>query len=279
MAPTSSIVVPKRLALVLDCDGTIADDTTTQLLRWVGIDSDPFWADVNSKEGQGWDGTLVWTQMLVKAAADHGRPITRALLEDFAQTQLTFAPGVPQAFTKFREFVRKRSQELRIAAELDSHILTSGLEDLLDATSLAPEVTSIWGSTLAFDPDGVAIGPKSLLSFTEKTKCLFAINKGVSKSELRSRPSSVNLYRPMAARPVPLENMIYIGDGDTDVPCFSIIIHAGGQTIGIRNPRGDHPRDLRPRWGPYGRDYSDGSDLFYAISDRLHDILVRLAER
>ncbi len=279
MGPTSSIVVKKRLALVLDCDGTIADDTTTQLLDWLKVDSKEFWAEVKEKEGHGWDGPLVWTQMLLKAAADHGRPITRALLEDFARNQLAFAPGIPESFAKFQEFVRRRSRELRIDAVLDSHILTSGLEDMLAATALADMVTSIWGSTLAFDTDGVAIGPKSLLSFTEKTKCLFAINKGVSKAALRSEPSSVNLYKPVAARPVPLENMIYIGDGDTDVPCFSIIIHSGGQTIGIRNPGKSHPSDLRPRWGPYCRDYSDGSDLFYAMSDRLNDILIRLAER
>ena len=120
------------------------------------------------------------------------------------------------------------------------------------------------------------MGPKSVVSFTEKTKYLFAINKGIQKNDLRGHPGLVNSYRPLNSRPIPLDRMIYVGDGPTDIPCFSVVIRGGGQTIGIRrdDQRRD-PLDYRPRWGPYSLDWSQRSDLVSAIKDRMEDILVR----
>ncbi len=75
--------------------------------------------------------------------------------------------------------------------------------------------------------------PKSIVSFTEKTKFLYAINKGITGTELRRTPYSVNDVIPKDQRRIPFSNMIYLGDGPTDIPCFSAIQQNGGKTIGI----------------------------------------------
>ncbi|EQD54207.1 hypothetical protein B1B_09788, partial [mine drainage metagenome] len=134
-------------------------------------------------------------------------------------------------FDHLSKFVETKALELHTSASLQTHILTGGLEDLLSASVLTRHVTQIWGCTLEFDKAGRALGPKSIVSFTEKTKYLFAINKGIAKDDLRERPGLVNLYRPLNSRPIPLDRMIYVGDGPTDIPCFSVVIRGGGQTI------------------------------------------------
>ncbi len=250
------------------------------MLNHLGIATQDFWRAVNEKEAQGWDSTLVWIPRLLREAQRADAAVTKKGLTRFARDRLEFSRGVPGVFDKLSEFVEQKARELHSSANLHVHVITCGLEDLLLESSLPKHVTEIWGCTLDFDGRGRARGPKSVISFTEKTKYLFAINKGVSKAGLRGQPSLVNSYRPMNARPIPLDRMIYVGDGPTDIPCFSVVIRGGGQTIGIRRAgAGRDPLDYRPRWGPYSLDWSSNSDLVGAIEDRLEDILVRATGR
>ncbi len=149
-------------------------------------------------------------------------------------------------------------------------------------SKLKDSVSEIWGSLLDFDSvSGVAKGPKSTVSFTEKTRFVFAINKGIPKQDLRAKPERVNDLVPRTARPVPFENMIYVGDGPTDIPCFSLIEQHYGAAVGVRKERqavdADEPRlwNYRPRWGPFHPDYRDESDMTQLLKDLLHDAITR----
>jgi hypothetical protein len=77
----------------------------------------------------------------------------------------------------------------------------------------------------------------NIISFTEKTKYLFAINKGITYEESRKKPFAVNDFVAPENRRIPFENMIYIGDGLTDVPCFSLLDKAGGKGFGVFEPK------------------------------------------
>ena len=70
-----------------------------------------------------------------------------------------------------------------------------------------------------FDTYGKPIWPAHAVNYTTKTQYLFRINKDCH--DLTDN-ETVNKFVPKSERPVPFENMIYIGDGSTDVPCFRL---------------------------------------------------------
>jgi len=275
----------------MDCDDTLAPDTTEQLIRALGGKPREFWHEIAKDTTQGWDPPLVWIPELSKLAQRHGVRLTRQFLDEFAK-KLDFYPGAPESLAALREWFEAEAERNRINATLRSFVISGGLEDMLVASKLN-DFAEIYGCTLDFDEsDGAVDGPKSVVTFTEKTRYLFSINKGFSKAMIRKDPGLVNRFIPASARAIPLHHMIYIGDGPTDVPCFSIINRAGGHTIGISKKRDKvnpaigirrvETPDYRPRWGPYTADYTIGrasapkdrdTDLIATVKDLLLEMI------
>ena len=110
---------------------------------------------------------------------------------------------------------------------------------------------------------------KRAVTFTEKTKFIHAISKGLTGEEVRRNPYRVNHAMEHSERRIPFENMVYIGDGPSDIPCFSMIKNLGGKAVGVIPP---HDVELKKPYelaegdrltvGPYTADYRDGTDLF-----------------
>jgi hypothetical protein len=123
---------------------------------------------------------------------------------------------------------------------VEFYVISSGLEEIIRGTKYAKHFKGIWGCGFS-ESNGQIAGIMNAISFTEKTKYIFAINKGIL--DVRTNPYSVNEFVKDADRRVPFENMIYIGDGFTDVPCFSLLGKLGGDTFGVFDPRkADSPK-------------------------------------
>lgn len=272
----------KSFALILDCDGTIADDTTSQLIDFIGGRRKDFWNEMNEKYSEGWDPSLLWMPKLVEYSKNIGKPLSQALFEE-AGEKIKFFTGIPEGFTKLKEWFSKEVKDHNRHIDLKLFIITGGLEDLIVKTRLKNVIDEIYGCTYNFDDEGFAIEPKTSVTFTEKTRFIFSINKGIQKQAERKDSGLVNIYMPQYERPVPLNKVIYIGDGPTDIPCFTIINRAGGQVIGIRGKREaavpsmgikePFTDNYRPRWGPFSPDYTEKSDLILTIKDLLLDML------
>ncbi|MCL4480903.1 MAG: haloacid dehalogenase-like hydrolase [Candidatus Thermoplasmatota archaeon] len=272
----------RSIAIILDCDGTIAEDTTSQLIELIGGNSEMFWKQINAKYSEGWDPSLLWMPKLVEYAKDLGKPLCKELFSEEGK-KIKFSEGIPECFTNLRKWFKEEAGKKNIELGLKFFIITGGLEDLILETGLIPPVDEIYGCTFHFDEEGKAVQPMSSVTFTEKTRFIFSINKGIEKKRERTDPGIVNVYMPQANRPVPLDKVIYIGDGPTDVPCFTIINRAGGQVIGIRGKReaaipsmgimSPFSENYRPRWGPFKPDYTEKSDLILTIKDLLLDML------
>ena len=86
------------------------------------------------------------------------------------------------------------------------------------------------------DDTGVLKRIKRALTFTEKTRYLFEINKGITPADTIANKYVVNKHIPPEERRVPFKNMIYVGDGLTDIPCFSLVQRMGGTAFGIFKP-------------------------------------------
>ena len=217
------------LAIVYDFDHTLSphymQDHT--ILRHAGIDPAEFWPSCTAliKE-RGYDQELAYMKRMLDY--DAIRALSNADLQAMGP-DLTFFPGVPDFFEELNAIVHQpRYTEWDI--HLEHYVVSSGLKAILDGSHIAKHVKAIFGCE--FDEDQGHIDfPKRTISHTQKTQFLFRVNKGLLNME-----QDVNDHMPEEARRVPFRHMIYVGDGPTDVPCFTVIKKNGGLAVAVYNP-------------------------------------------
>ena len=255
----------RRLAVILDFDETLTDDSTSQLLKSHGVDVDVFWeVQIPDLINQGFDPTEAYMMLLVKEMRRRGKleALRDERLREFGST-LIFHAGVIDFFAELRKLVAGRMK-------VQFFVISGGLQEIIAGSSIAHELDDFWGCTFYCDKALDIPYPKNVISFTEKTKYIFNINKGLIGARYKNKPYEVNEYMAPKTRHIPLENMFYIGDGLTDIPCFSILDNYDGWPVCVYNEsRGRREgmqravRVTRHRGvaGPYKADYSRGKGL------------------
>ena len=247
----------ETIAIICDCDNTLAPDTTSMLLEDNGINLDSFWKDIGSKVKLGWDPPVAWMTEIAELIKN-GKisQDTNTKLAEFGKTVTTF-PGASEFITELNESLGKEHD-----ITVEGYVVSCGIESLMQGTTLSESFTEIFGSSF-YEKDGLIAGVKSSITFTEKTKFIFAINKGIS--DIREEPYKVNKFIEKEKRNIPFENMIYLGDGASDIPCFSMIKSLGGYCIGIdidSKWHKDFQLELRKReMTAFAPDYTEGSGL------------------
>ena len=257
------------IAVICDCDGTLCPDTASRLVSELGLDPQRFWREVAGLVEGGWDPPLAWLNRLLDLArSGQIKPITREKLQDIGRSMQCYA-GTSDFVERLRQRLGENVEFRDADVTVHWYIVSSGIEEILRATPVGALATDVFGCELEYDGAGNAVAVKGAVSFTEKTKFIFAINKGISGEQLRRNPYRVNDALDPADRPVPFEHMVYIGDGPSDIPCFSLIKAQGGRAIGVMPPEDlklRRPYELaegkRLTVGPYTADYGDTSDLF-----------------
>ena len=248
----------KTIAIICDCDNTLMEDTTSNLLEDNWFDTNLFWDDIGAKIKVGWDPPIAWMTEIAELIKN-GKisQDTNAKLAEFGKSLSTF-PGASEFITQLNQSLGKEH-----GITVEGYVVSCGIESLMQGTTLAESFTDIFGSSF-YEKDGIIAGVKSSITFTEKTKFIFAINKGIT-SQIRENPYNVNTFVENEKRKVPFENMIYLGDGPSDIPCFSMIKGKGGHSIGIKVDskwHQDFELELRKReMEAFKPDYREGSEL------------------
>lgn len=223
------------IAIVADCDDTLAPDTTGQLLELCGVDSKDFFTNrSNPLVREGWDPSLAYMHEMIRLAENEGplASLTQERIREVAQL-LKFYPGVPDCFASIKDEVEKHPDFRDAGIHVETYVISGGITELLRASVLADATHYIWGCDFAYDSGGRIAFAKNVISFTDKTRFLYMIQKGLVGSAFEGRPFEVNRPMTPAERRVPFENMIYVGDGPSDVPCMSLLQSHGGHVIGI----------------------------------------------
>ena len=266
------------IALVYDFDGTLSPQPMQEytVLPKIGVEPSQFWAKVNreARETKS-DMMLVYMRHIIEALERERVDVKR---EDFAQMAgaIEYFPGVTTWFSRVNAYVKRRGGgDVKIA----HYLISAGQKEILDGISIRKHFKRIYASEYYFDHHGVATFPKQLVTGTVKTQFLFRINKGIEEVT-----ESIDEHMPEAQRPIPFQNIIYVGDGMTDVPSMALTKKSGGHAVAVYDEKRDHGRATCMKLLAAGRvdfiaeaDYRKGSKLSKRVELLLDAIIANIA--
>ncbi len=262
-----------KVAIIYDFDGTLSPGNMQEydFLPAVGKDNRKFWRNSTKiAEDNDADPILTYLSEIILAARNSGKSLRR---EEFVRSgqKVEFFEGVEEWFSRINSYGKERG------LEVEHFINSSGIKEMIEGTKIASEFKRIFACSFLYDVDGVAYWPAVSVNYTNKTQFVFKINKGIMDVSDTHR---INAYMPEDSRPVPFTNMIYIGDGTTDIPCMRLVKEKMGHSIAVYDPeRGVKQRRAVNKLATEDRvnfvaaaDYSDGGKLdrvVKAIIDKL----------
>ena len=218
------------IAIVYDFDLTLSPDYMQNhtILRHAGIDPKEFWPSCTALiQEKGYDQELAYMKRMLEV--DSIRSLSNKDLEQMGN-DLKFFEGVPECFEELNDLFSPQEYE-ELGIRLEHYVVSSGLKAVLDGSRIAKYVKAIFGCEFD-EEDGHISFPKRTISHTQKTQFLFRVNKG-----LLDMDQDVNDHMPEESRRVPFRNMIYVGDGPTDVPCFTLMKKNGGFAVAVYNAK------------------------------------------
>jgi hypothetical protein len=200
--------------------------------------------------------------------------------DDFARMAyaIRYLPGVEGWFRRVNDYVRRQSGG---RAKLHHYVISAGQREILEGVSIRRHFKRIYASEYHFNHHGVATFPKLLVTDTAKTQFLFRINKGKE-----AVTESINEHMPEAERPIPFQNMIYVGDGMTDVPSMALTKKNGGHSLAVYDPGQEKGKATCVKLLEAGRvdfvaeaDYRRGSKLARRMELLLDAVIADIAYR
>jgi hypothetical protein len=212
-----------KLALIYDFDKTLSprDMQEFHYIRSLGYeDPGDFWKECGVfSQKHNCDGILSYMYLMVSKNPQLTR---KQLLEEGKYVELY--RGVSTWFERINAYGKKHH------VNVEHYVISSGLTDIIKGTSIAKEFKKIYACTYAYDEKGRILWPSRVVNYTMKTQYLFRINKGVLTE---TNDEDLNSSTPEAEKYIPLENMVYFGDGSTDVPSMKVVQQNGGITIAV----------------------------------------------
>ena len=214
------------IALLYDFDKTLSikDQQEYTFIPSLGMEAAEFWgeADKISKENN-MDRILSYMFLMIKQARKKNVEITKEAFKALG-ADVDLLPGVKTWFKRINDYGKSKG------VKIEHYIISSGLKEIMEGTPIAKHFKRIYGCEFHYNTNGNADWPAQVVNYTTKTQFIFRISKGAL--DLYD-DSLVNSYMPMHSRSVPYSNMIYIGDGLTDVPCMKLIRDRGGESIAL----------------------------------------------
>ena len=221
----------KRIAIAFDFDETlIPDDSFKALLRDCQIDVDTFVSDrVEPLIEGGWDKYLARAYCLVKESQqrEDKNKITKNKLAELGK-KLELYDGVSTMFDRLQQRVQSIDPEI----ELEFYLISGGFVDIPRNTSIAKYFRQMWGCEFHYSDRGEIEFLKQQMTHTEKTRYLYYLSKGIEKE---NEKDLIYNYQdlPTDKLHIPLSQVIYVGDGTSDIPCFTVINQYGGIALGV----------------------------------------------
>lgn len=218
------------VAIAYDFDGTLSPGNMQEyeFVPNIGMKTKAFWNEVNklAKEQEA-DRVLAYMYLMLTKAATNRVQVRKANFEKYGESVELFK-GVESWFDRINKFAKKKG------IRTEHFIISSGIREMVAGTPIAYNFKAIFASSFFYDHHGVACWPALAVNYTTKTQYLFRINKGALDI---NDDKKINAFVRMEDRQIPFGNIILIGDGETDIPCFSLVKNLGGHSIAVYKPK------------------------------------------
>jgi len=256
----STLFTQNIIACIWDFDKTLIPQyMQTPLFRHYGINEANFWAETNrlgeeyKKRGYHISGEIAYlNHLLTHVLSGQMAGLNNRILRECG-AEIEFYPGLPDFFDLSRGWVKEQAAYRQHEITLEHYIVSTGLAEMVRGSAIADKVDGIWACEFVENPlqpgfmqqEEMAISAEAEISQigmvidnTTKTRAIFEINKGSNKDAA----IDVNSNMTPADRRIPMQNMIYIADGPSDIPSFSVVKRGGGKAFGVYNP--DSPKEF-----------------------------------
>ena len=244
------------MAIMYDFDKTLSttDMQNYAFIPALGMTPDEFWGATGEfSKKTGCERILSYMWMMIKLSKEKGIQCTQKWLNSLGK-EVRYYPGVETWFKRINEYGKSKG------VRVEHYLVSSGTKEIIDGTSIAKEFKKIYGCEFYYDPETkLPVWPKFAINYTQKTQYYFRISKGITNKT----DDSVN--NKTVSRRIPYENMVYLGDGMTDVPCMVLVKQNNGNAIAIYNKKEQGNVSSLLRGGRVNfaclADYSENSDL------------------
>lgn len=234
------------VALIYDFDGTLSPGNMQEFgfIQAVGSTPEEFWKMSDSiAKGQDGSNVLAYMKLMFDEARRCGVQLRRENFKRFG-AEIELFPGVREWFGLVNSYGRSRG------VVVEHYINSSGLKEIIEGSVIAEEFKHIFAGTYLYDENGEAEWPGIAVDYTAKTQFLFKISKGIFSMRDTKR---VNSSMADEKKRIPFKHMIYMGDGETDIPCMKIVNMFGGNSIAVYNPESEKKRAVARKLKSQGR--------------------------
>ena len=248
------------IALIYDFDNTLStrDMQEFTFIPALGMSPSEFWATCDKlSHERNMDHILAYMYLMAEKAKEKGIELSRESLRAMGK-DVQFFDGVDEWFSRINAYGDSLGFEVR------HYIISCGLKSMIEGCPIGHEFYNVFACDYLYDDSGKILWPSVAINYTSKTQFLYRINKGV---EDVGEHKKLNMYMPQSNRVIPFENMIYLGDGLTDVPSMKLTRTRGGYAIGVyRNPEDATYLVKEDRVDFYVQsNYTEGSEMDVAM--------------
>jgi hypothetical protein len=280
----TTLFTQNTIACIWDFDKTLIPEyMQSPLFRRYGVNEKTFWTEANAlleqyrKRGYTISGEIAYLNHLLTYVLAGAMPKLNNKVLRECGAEIAFYPGMPEFFDRSRAWVHEKPEYNKHEITLEHYVVSTGLTEMIRGSAAASKVDGIWGCEFVENPlqpgflnqkefelgaDAQIAQIGMVIDNTTKTRAIFEINKGTNKNPA----IDVNASITMEDRRIPFQNMIYIADGPSDIPSFSVVKKGGGKAYAVHHPSrsGEFAQNDRLRsdgridhYGP--ADYNEGS--------------------
>lgn len=258
------------VAFIYDFDGTLAHGNIQEynFIPALKMTSDEFWNEVQDlKVKNNMENVLAYMYLMLKKAEEHNMSVKKSSFIEYGKN-IQFYPGVTYWFDRINDYAKS------LGIKLHHYIVSSGIKEMIEGTEISNKFEKIYACSFLYNIDEIAKWPAVSVNYTNKTQFLYRINKGIYEIY----DDSINNKMLEEDKKIPFSNMIYFGDGMTDVPCMKLIKDSGGTAISVY----EENNELSSKLLADGRvnfiaktDYTENSDIDKYVKDVLKNIKKR----
>lgn len=214
-----------NVAFIYDFDGTLAHGNIQEynFIPSIKMSSKEFWKEVDElKVKNNMENVLAYMYLMLKKAEANNISVKKSAFVEYGKS-VSFYEGVEQWFDRINEYGKS------LGLNIHHYIVSSGIKEMIEGTKISGKFERIYACSFLYNIDEIAKWPAVSVNYTNKTQFLYRINKGI----FEVYDTSINDKMDEDKKAIPFTNMIYFGDGLTDVPCMKLVKDNGGNSVAV----------------------------------------------